>query len=350
MKKYTLFTGLIFLFVFLNKNVKAQITINQSDLPVIGSSVVMAVDTSGLLLPQGASNTAQVWNYASLQKAETNSYLFVNPANTKYFPYFPSSNLADSLIYAPGYTYLLSSPTTFSALGYGEVLMGFAVGLAIHPSFVQIPLPATLGTTDGGVSRGDTAVAYSYLGSDSAGAKINIHYADTVDAFGTMTTPYGTETVIRQKHYDITVDSLGLHIPHVGWTYPQITTTKDYVYRWYAKGVGYYFATMQMNHTNTKDSVVQWYDGAVAGIDNISNSQYTTVYPNPCQTQVTFNCSSLKAKQVSVFDMTGRELSRQEMNNGMLIMSTSSYPAGMYFYRISDIAGNVLDRGKFIVQ
>ena len=96
--------------------------------------------------------------------------------------------------------------------------MGLTVGLTLHPAYVQIPLPATINTKDGGMSRGDTEIAYSYLGSDSGGARINIHYADTVDAYGSMTTPFGTMNVIRQKHWDITVDSLGLHYI-TGWTW-----------------------------------------------------------------------------------------------------------------------------------
>jgi hypothetical protein len=122
------------------------------------------------------------------------------------------------------------------------------------------------------------------------------------------------------------------------------------MYRWYANGVPYYFATMQMNHNNTQDSIIQWFDGVNAGVYNISKSTYTSVYPNPCHTEITFNCSAPQAKQVSVFDIAGRQLSNQEINNGMLIMNTSVYSHGMYFYRVSDISGNIIDRGKFIVQ
>jgi hypothetical protein len=350
MKKHTLLLSGTILFLALgNTGLKAQITIMQADMPTTTSKAVMAVDNTGSLMPQNASLSSQTWNYSALQNSQTNQYLFVNPSSTPYFAYFPSSNLADSLIYAPGYTYLQSTPSAFLGLGIGEVLMGFSVGLALHPAYTQITLPATLGTTDGGMSRGDTAIKYMYLFYDSVGAIINIHYADTVDAWGSMTTPYGTQNVIRQKHWDITVDTLRGHTG-AGWAPLQITTTKNYIYRWYANGMPYYFATMQMDHTNSHDSVVQWFDGTNLGIDKISNSTYTSVYPNPCQTEITFNCSAPQAKQVSVFDITGRQLSSQEIKNAMVIMNTSAYSQGMYFYRVSDISGNIIDRGKFIVQ
>jgi len=351
MKKYTwLLSGALLIAGSAFTPLKAQISIMQADVPVIGSKAVMDIDATGNFPPQAASITAQTWNYASLGNSGTSQYLFVDPAATEYHAAFKSSNLADTLLYGTGYTYFLSSPTTFSGTGYGESKYGFALSITLSPYFVQVPLPATLGTIDGGVSKGDSTMAINYAPYDSGKAKIEIHYADTVDAYGTMTTPYGTQNVIRQKHYDVTVDTLWGHIAHGAWTIFRTTTTVNYTYRWYAKGLSYYFAIMQMDHTNTKDSIIQWYNGTNLGVGDISNSKYTSLYPNPCQTQITFNCSAPQAKQVSVFDMTGRQLSTQEMNSGMTLMNTSTYKAGMYFYRVSDISGNVLDRGKFIVQ
>lgn len=352
MKKYTtILSGIILFFVVLNTPIKAQITIDQSNMPGIGSKAVMAVDNSGLLLPLGTGS--QTWNYSTLQNDQTNSYIFVNPASTDYYRYFHASNVADSMIYASGYTYFSSTASAFSAMGFGEVTMGLSLAITIHPAFEQISLPATLGTTDGGASRGDTTIAQNYLIYDSGRAIINIHYTDTVDAYGTMTTPFASaEPVIRQKHYDLTVDSLMVHIHGGGWTVYQITTTRDYIYRWYtnANGINYYFATMQMDHANTHDSLVQWFNGTNAGIDGISHSALTSVYPNPCKTEITFNCSSADARQISVYDITGRQIAAKEIKNGTLIMNTSAYSAGMYFYRVSDVSGNILDRGKFIVQ
>lgn len=348
MKKFTLLVTAISCLCHFSK---AQITITQADVPDIWSRATMAVDATGNFSPQAGSPTAQTWNYKALGNSQTNTYLFTSPSSTIYAPAFAaSSNLADSLQYGSGYTFFSSTPTSFSGTGYGEFLNGFALSITLHPYFVQIPLPATYGTIDGGISKGDSAIAINYTPYDSGRAKVVIHYADTVDAFGTMMTPFGTQTVIRQKHYDLTIDTLWGHIAHSSWMVFRTTYNVNYIYRWYANNFTYYFATMQMDHTNTKDSLVQWFNDGNLGIDNISGSQHTTVYPNPCQTQITFNCAAPQAKQVSVFDMTGRELAAQEMNNGMVMMNTSAYPAGMYFYRISDMSGNVLDRGKFIVQ
>jgi hypothetical protein len=235
-------------------------------------------------------------------------------------------------------------------MGFGETIFDSVLAITFHPLFEQIPLPATYGTIDGGISNGDTTIPFHYLLYDSARGKVKITYSDTVDAFGMMTTPYGTDSVIRQRHYDLTVDSAFVRSTTGSWTLYEHTSTTNYQYRWYAKGINYYFAVLQMNAADTKDSMVLWYDGTVNGISNISHSAVTKVYPNPCSTQITFKCSSDKATRLSVFDMIGRQLSTNEILNGALNLNTSAYTAGMYFYRVSDMSGNILDRGKFSVQ
>ena len=352
MKKKLLFPpGLIFALVLPANSLLAQISITQNDMPAIGRTAIMAVDTSGSFLPQTASSSSQVWNYGTLGNIYTNSYIYVAPSATPYYSAFHSSNVADSLAYGSGYTYNSSIPTSYSETGFAEKLYGYTVGINVHPFFEQISLPASYGAIDGGVSKGDTAMAFHYLLYDSAKANVTIIYADTIDAFGIMTTPYGTDSVIRQKHYDISIDSAFVHssITHT-WTLYRATDSIDYQYRWYAKGINYFFAVMQMDVNNQKVINTEWYDGGSVGIDEISHSVFTTVYPNPCKIQITFDCTSQLAKQISIFDITGRKLSVQPIKNGIMNLNTSAYSSGMYFYRVSDISGNILDRGKFIVQ
>ncbi len=340
----------ILTFVFFGIRGNAQITVSYYDMPAAGSVYVMAVDTSKAFTPQPASSSAQTWNFSALGNIQTNSYNFVNPDWTPYYFAFHSSNLADSLYYGSGFTYHSLTPGSYSETGFAEQLLGYTVGITAHPFFEQISLPATYLTMDGGVSRGDTTMAFNYLIYDSARATVTIDYADTMDAFGTMTTPYGTEGVIRQKHYDKTVDSAFVHIKSGSWMLYKASDSINYQYRWYAQGINYFFAVMQMDTKNQNVVNTQWLNKITVGIDNISHTTLTTIYPNPCSTQITFKCNSTDASRLSVFDITGRQLSTYEIRNGELNLNTSGYSAGMYFYRISNTSGNILDRGKFSVQ
>ncbi len=345
------FLAISVMFQFPVSHLLAQITITQADMPVSAKVFNMAIDTSGSLAPQAASSTAQTWNYSTLKNIEMYSFSFVNPDWTRYYSTFHSSTLADSLLFAPGYTYYSLTPAAYSETGFVTTLYSYTAGVNLHPYFTQLPLPATYGTIDGGLSKGDTAAAISILAYDSARIKTYITYSDSVDAFGVMTTPYGTDSVIRQKHYDDALDSVFVQTT-VGHTWSWYTNreSKNYQYRWYAKGINYYFALMQMNAKNTKDSLIQWYNGTTVGMNEISHSSVTKVYPNPCKTEVTFNCSSAEAKYISVFDITGRQLSTNEMKNGLLNLNTTGFSPAMYFYLITNTTGTIIDRGKFTVQ
>ncbi len=350
-KQLHFLSGIIFTLIIPFTGINAQIVIRQADMPGIMSKAILAVDTSTSFSPQPASSVAQNWNYSTLINLWTNDYLYDNPSSTPYYSAFHSANVADSLIYAPGYTYYSSTPSAYSEIGFETSLYGFAAGVNLHPFFEQISLPATYTTIDGGFSRGDTMMAISYAGFDSGRAVVNIHYADTVDAFGAMTTPFGTDSVIRQKHYDYTIDSIFVHSTiSKTWVFYQARMTMNKQYRWYAKGIQAYFVMMQMSNLTGKDSVIEWFDGVDVGINEISHSSFTKVYPNPCKTEITFNCSAANAKNIVIFDLTGRIITSGEILNGLVSLNTSTYSQGIYFYQVTGALGTILDRGKFLVQ
>lgn len=352
MKKFTLsLFPFLFLLFYSVLPLSAQITITQSDMPEPTQVYQLAVDASGSLSPQAASSVSQTWNYTTIGNTQTNSYNFVDPVWTTYYPYFHSATIADSLFFAPGFTYYSLTPSSFAETGFITSLYGYTAGVNLHPFFEQISLPATYGTSDSGRSRGDSATAINVLTYDSGRAIVNITYSDSIDAYGVMTTPYGTQNVIRQKHYDLTYDSILVHTKVTKiWSTYRIVATRNYQYRWYANGIPYYFALMQMNSSNTKDSIVQWYNGMSTGINKITHSALTNLYPNPCRTQINFTCNSPDAKYISVYDLTGRRLSTKELLNGTLCLNTLGYSAAIYFYSITDSSGNTIDRGKFSVQ
>jgi hypothetical protein len=353
MKKHILFlsgAAALTLSVFAGK-LTAQITLTQANMATIGTKAVIAYDTVPTVMP-GSPGPSQTWNFSALKNQKASSLLFVNASTTPYFTSFPSSNLADSTIGTKGDTYFIVNSGTFEGVGSVQSFMGYTASVAVNPPFVQLTLPATYGTEDIGSTAGGAKLAISYLVFDSGRVKVNVNYSDTVDAYGVMTTPYapGGDTVLRQKHHEQDIDSIWVHSTFSGWAFYQASISYSNAYRFYTDKVQYTFVQMNMDSAFTNVKSVQWFSGVDAGINEVSNSGATVVYPNPCKTQITFKCSSANAKQVSVFDIAGRQLSTQEIRNGILNMNTSGYSAGMYFYRISDVSGNILDRGKFSVQ
>ncbi len=353
MKKNILFlTGAALTMSAFTGKLNAQLTLTQANMPAIGTKAVVSTDTLPSVTP-GNAGPSQTWNYSALKNNTVSSILFVNPTSTPYSSTFPSANLADSTIGTPGYIYFIVNSGVFEGVGAVQGFMGYKAAVAINPPIVQLPLSATYNTTDGGISSGSTKLAITYTGIDSGKVKLYVMYSDTVDAYGVMTTPYapGGDTVLRQKHHEMDIDSIWVHSSFLHtWTFFTAMTTYNNTYRFYTDKVQYTFVSLNMDSAFTNVKSVQWFNGVDAGINEVSQSGNTVVYPNPCNTQITFKCSAPDAKQVSVFDIAGRQLSTQEIKNGLLNLNTSAFSNGMYFYKISDISGNVLDRGKFLVQ
>lgn len=351
MKNFTRVVCLaISMFIYMEKSY-SQITVTQSDMPQAGNIIVVDSDLAPTVTP-GSAGPSQNWNFSGLNNSRTVSLDFVTPGSTPYASSFPGANLADSTIGYPGYNYFLSQASAFSVVGGMPIIMGYQVNIHFNPYYEQTALPATYGTTDGGYTHGvSDALPFSYLGSDSGKGTISITYADTIDAWGTIQTPSGTYNVLRQKHYEVDVDSVFLHysFPSSHWTFVQSQTTKTHQYRWYANGLGYTLVQMQMDTTNTKVLSVAWYDKP-AGINEVSNQSHTIVYPNPCTSQANFLCPDKQAKVLSVFDVTGRRISQTAITNGTAAINTSSLSKGIYFFRTTDALGNTISRGKFSVQ
>jgi hypothetical protein len=327
----------------------AQITVTQSDMPAAGNAYVNANDTIPTVTP-GNTGSGQTWNFAALKANTTSVDSFVAASATPYAAAFATANMADTTLGNAGYIFINSSASAFEGVGTVQYVMGYQAKIALNPPFVQISLPATLNSTDGGTSSGSAKLPITYLTFDSARVVARIIYADTIDASGSMTTPFGVHNVLRQKHSETDIDSLYVHSASFGWVFYQAQKRKNYQYRWYTNGLGDLVANMQMDTTNTKVKSVKWYDGIPNAVTEISQRGSIMAYPNPCSSQINFFYSGHTAQVITVFDVTGRQVGTTSMVNGKASVNTSTFAKGIYMYRMLDKSGDVVDNGKFSVQ
>lgn len=351
MKNFTRLAGTALSLLFFTTTSSEQITITQSDMPQAGNNIVIDSDLAPKVTP-GNAGPSQNWNFTALRDTVSEIIDFMTAGSTPYASSFPGSNLADSMVGYPGYNYFSSQSGSFSAVGGMPIIMGYPVTVHFNPYYTQITLPATYGATDGGTTRGTTtAVPFSYLGSDSGKGTITISYTDTIDAWGTMQTPAGTYNVLRQKHYELDIDSIFLHYssPTPKWVFIQAQSAKMYQYRWYTNSIGYMLVQMQMDTTNTNAKSVGWYSQP-AGVKEMRSASQTLEYPNPSNGQANFMCSDKEAKMVTIYDITGREITHALMVDGRVTINTGIMSNGMYLYSTTDVHGNLISRGKFSVQ
>ena len=124
-----------------------------------------------------------------------------------------------------------------------------------------------------------------------------------VDGWGTLITPYGTFSVLRQKsevyEYDsIYIDSLGFGVP----------VTRNYTeYKWLAKGMK--IPVLQVND-NFGGLVAKYIDsvaGDPVGIAFHNESDEIAIFPNPVSKQlfIQFSIENSSIVEVTLYNMQG---------------------------------------------
>jgi Secretion system C-terminal sorting domain len=371
MNRLTLLSGiaLIASLTTFTSRIFAQITLDSIDLPHAG--LVVVVDSDGTTKPSpgiAQISSAQSWDFSGLLRQKSKTETFYTVGATPYPTIFAAADLADSTFGGNGYNYFSTSSTNFAVEGAEEIesFSGYTFQIAINlnPTFQQSALPATTTTnnTAGGIARGSESfsvtVTISPFTFTQERFSTTIIYSDTVDAFGPMKMPNGnTYPVLRQKHYELDIDSaLGYDASINTWLDLENIITNKNQYDWYAKGVGFILAEMDMSVTWDTIVDVEWDTTAPApvplAVNEISNPGKINVYPNPANGEISFiEFGNNSADQyLSIYDITGREIDRVVIKNGFYMLNTNLYNNGVYIYDLADISGNLIERGKFVIQ
>jgi hypothetical protein len=74
------------------------------------------------------------------------------------------------------------------------------------------------------------------------------------------------------------------------------------------------------------------------------------VYPNPSSTTVNFVTENAEAKQVVVYDITGKLVEKQNLTDGKLKLDVSNYNTGLYMYSVIGNTNQTLKSGKITVN
>jgi len=363
MKKITLIGISVFGMFAFSYNVSGQITIGTADLPYAGLNITQEEDTTSTTLSAGTPGAGKTWSFGAMLPQKASSIMFTTPGATKYSAVFPTSNLADSTVGGNGHYYFINNSSEFAVEGVQEYVsdptygVTFLVELNLNPVFTQAQLPGSYGQIYSGVSYGKDEFAPTGIVAlvyDSIKVTTQITYSDSIDAWGTMTTPTGTYPVLRQNHHEVDIDSANGRSSAGKWSNLQASNTAYHQYNWYTTGANFILVQMNVDPVTGAYLNTKWDNSvpATAGIQELSqSSDGILAYPNPCTSQITFQATSKNdAQYISVFDITGRQVEKLSIASGMISLNTSSYAGGMYLYNVLDKSGNIVGRGKFSVQ
>ena len=257
---YALLVSLIMLF-----DAKAQITVDSVDMPSIGDTIIMGVDTMPSISSVGGPGM-QTWDFTSLQIHNFDSTLYVDPASTTNGSGFPGSNLAIS---GPTVSYQTLSSSAIITDGYAGTDpfgQGLDVLVAFSPAQTLLELPATDGSSFTGTYGFDASISTAPLGLpvddvDSVRLVHNSNISSIIDAYGTTMLPGGDYNTVRQLYTEASVDSIYVYcsnptgcpvllppnLPY-GWSFlsplftdlllgvPNPIVDTIYTYRWFTNG------------------------------------------------------------------------------------------------------------------
>lgn len=85
------------------------------------------------------------------------------------------------------------------------------------------------------------------------------------------------------------------------------------------------------------------------GVNEFASDNSVSVYPNPSSTTTNFEVNDANAVELVVYDMTGREIKREQIVSNKVSIDSNTMAPGVYSYTILSKENEIISRGKFNV-
>lgn len=341
MKKiYTLL--LIIVLFFTLSTCFSQITINQNDMPNENDTFRLSITTNLQSNDPALTGTNFIWDFASLIPVSqtidtfisvlstpvTYNVVFNNPfdqvhkasyATRDYNSINPIPNIQISEIY----NFFKETSTSFTQVGQGAIVNGVATPMKYDIPSLIYSFPLQINNIDSSTSSFDMQIpTMGYYGQ-------TIKRVNTVDGWGSLTTPLGTFDVIRTKSIINISDTIYNDTYMLGY---RMSRPQETEYRWIADSKG--IPILQINKQNIT-STIRFQDNIITtGFKNLSFSNTACIiFPNPAKESFTV-FSDTPYSKFEILDITGKIIITQK--NKTEEINISKLTEGLYFIRLYD--------------
>ena len=340
--------NLIFIAIFCVSNYGfTQITIDQSDMPSVGDYIPRRSDTMTVLPGPGGSGPNQVWNFTALSNnviSENTNVISV--ASTPNGNQFGGSNMAMTNDNA-NYLYFNKSAQAFTTQGYSGDLLGTGtINAQFSPDLTLHQFPRTFGSSFTDTYGIDVIVP---------GAAINplisqIHFKrssvvkDTTDAWGQITTPFGTYDVLRIHTMETYVDSVWAQ-PLFPPTWSLVSTSADttHSYSWVGKGGKLAIAEMSFD-TLGVPKIFKWTEmqGIAVGLTENQTSEIK-ITPNPTSSSGIISIQSCEiGEKFTLINTLGKVVMEGCILTKPLELNLTNLDQGLYILTLGDKQARVI--------
>ena len=317
-------------------------TLTEANHSPTAGNLYTTFQCDSLGISAGASGAAALWNFASIttHSSVVNNYTAVANSNTAY-P-IPGISIASSV---SNISYYKSTPTDLKYYGGNIVVGPVSASLIYTTAAITAAYPMSLNTTSSSVTGGTINVtvplpqAGTFTGNSSTIA----------DGTGTLALPNGTfVNVVRV----VTTQTINFTTPLASGTVTQMNY--DY-YTTLSKESLFTISTStvltSLSPSASSQTIVTRTIPTPVGIkENKKNVIELSVFPNPSSSNVDFTTESVDARNISIYDVTGKLIEKQNFIDGKLKLDVSGYATGIYMYNVIGNANQTLKTGKITVS
>lgn len=324
----------------------AQITLTSADFFGVGKILYEVNDTVTPLTigainpgPAGANKT---WNFSNLQISTVDTMTATNPAWLPNGSKFPGANLA--MLFNDGSAYYLKSNSTGVDI-IGAEAGGGPFGMVLfNPTEKFETFPDTYNSTFQNTSKFSVKDSFTqFTGADSIKVEETKVKNVKTDGWGTVTTPLGTYSCLRQRGQVTTTDSIFVHIAVFNqWTYVTGNTSSSYHFAWWANGVGLPLLEFDSLNNDTI-SAVTWLKAIPAAGAVHENAAFKglNTYPNPSTGKINISLpGTVSAATAEVYTAEGEKIGTSTLNGGKeSSIDLSKQANGVYYLQIKSKEG-----------
>ncbi len=326
----------------------AQITINQADGPQLNQSVIQKEDTTNATGP-GTNGPNITWNFASLAAHTSDTMYFGQVAGTPAAATFSGSGMC---IANPVDTEWVYISNTSSALTIDGVYVPFISGptaIKFNPPQKLITWPSTYNTSFTHTAKASVKAAFNNPPMDSIWLIQTIEQSSSINAWGTLTTPYGTFQCLRQDFMDIRTDS-GYARMFGTWTFMQETIDTVKGARWWTNGKNFPVMEQDIDPATGSVNNTSYLFFTMVGLNETTSSdEFILCYPNPASDQINFITQQNESAEIIVTDMQGKVVHKILVDETTETINTSAWANGIYHYTLISKNSDAHVNGKIVV-
>ncbi|MBX2909033.1 MAG: T9SS type A sorting domain-containing protein [Chitinophagales bacterium] len=333
----------------------SQQSLNDSDFANAGDMIRVSKPSNTLSINYKTAGANVLWDFSSLvwQTQAVDTFLSPITANLAYAVLFSNlpfnkykSNVAkrandittggsfiQSFTFTDVINYYYKSNKDYHQTGFGASVGGIPTPIGFKHPDVLYKFPINFGSKD--TSLSDYDIAVPNMGT-LAHQQTRINHAD---AWGKLITPYGTFDVTRVISEIVAADSVYVDTFNFGIKLPP-SRTKEY--KWIAKGMKE--PVLQINTRPGRGggaetiTAIHYQDSLrvrATAIEQISSDKFS-IYPIPASNTIYIETTSdLATATVQFYNVEGREILEQKIDNGKTAINTSQLERGIYIVALS---------------